>query len=1180
MKFRFGLRISLVLTILALTLYGGGVEGQRAGCKNVHYDLVFILDTSSSVGKENFEKIRQWVANLVESFDVGAEKTRVAVVRYSDRPTTEFNLGRYKTLEEVKRAAGNIRYLGGNTKTGDAISFTTNNIFTERAGARPASKGIQKVAILLTDGRSQDFVLEPSTAAAAAGIRLFAVGIGEALREELEEIAAEPKSAHVFHVTDFDAIDKIRGRLRRRLCENVLCPNMKVQAGRFRPNSTSAGLTEVPGFDLMEYFNVRDFLGEKFEPGQTPYVRLGTMPIVQKTEDVLPQGLPEEYAFVTTFKFRKTSRKEDWYLWQVYDKYGIPQVSIRLDGENKAVEYNAVGLTKDAVRAVFKNPEVENLFDRNWHKIGMRVDSKSVSLFLDCKHIETLPIEEREDIDIQGKTVIGKRLYDSVPIDFDLQRMVIYCDGKQSEQETCCDIPGGPCEQSLVTEPPPLPLPTPKPTSAEQKKPAAVNCSCPAGERGETGLPGVAGPKGEKGDPGLKGAEGPPGPKGQKGERGDSGERGEPGARGIRGDRGSDGLPGLAGKKGDKGGRGEQGVADFTMKPQTYCPHTQMICCHKTLKHSFYCKRLVTMMVIIFQGLPGKDGLDGFPGNDGEKGQRGEPGQDGFPGKPGPKVKGGVGISVRKSVIFRAVEVFLLYSTHDCLMSFSCLCGQGPKGDSGEKGEEGRHGDPGPPGLTGPQGLRGLPGNVVLIHSFIINPTLNPSNNKKLPSIHSFIHPNIPTLPFSLSQDICSDCPPGPAGQPGVPGPPGENGHTGPPGKNGQDGYAGLMGKPGKDGRPGETGEPGKQGEPGEPGRDGLRGMPGFKGHRGEPGPPGSKGEDGKQGVPGREGPHGKDGKTGPPGPEGMRGPRGEPGQPGEPGQTGKPGSQGIPGQLGHKGETGSPGLPGFPGPKGPSVSGNVALGLMGISGMSGKPGDRGQKGEKGDNGIKGDKGPVGDPGIPGNPGPPGRKGHTGMMGMSGPPGEVGPSGPPGSPGQPGLPGLRGETPSLEQMRRLIQEELSKQLDAKLAYLMAQMQPAHIKSSAGRPGPPGPAGKDGPPGRQGPPGEPGIPGQNGAEGPRGPVGPKGERGARGEKGEDGVGQRGEPGPTGPMGPAGMPGYGKDGLPGAAGAQGEPGNPGPHGQPGPSGPPGQCDPSQCAYYASLASRPHTKNVKGT
>lgn len=81
------------------------------------------------------------------------------------------------------------------------------------------------------------------------------------------------------------------------------------------------------------------------------------------------------------------------------------------------MEYNAVGLTKDAVRAVFKNPEVDNLFDRSWHKIALSVEAKSVSLYLDCKHIQTLPIEDREDIDIQGKTVIGKRLYDSVPID-------------------------------------------------------------------------------------------------------------------------------------------------------------------------------------------------------------------------------------------------------------------------------------------------------------------------------------------------------------------------------------------------------------------------------------------------------------------------------------------------------------------------------------------------------------------------------------------------------------------------------------------------------------------------------------------------------------------------------------------------------------------------------------------
>lgn len=38
------------------------------------------------------------------------------------------------------------------------------------------------------------------------------------------------------------------------------------------------------GFDLMDYFNVRDILGARDEDGQSSYVRLGTMPIVQNTE--------------------------------------------------------------------------------------------------------------------------------------------------------------------------------------------------------------------------------------------------------------------------------------------------------------------------------------------------------------------------------------------------------------------------------------------------------------------------------------------------------------------------------------------------------------------------------------------------------------------------------------------------------------------------------------------------------------------------------------------------------------------------------------------------------------------------------------------------------------------------------------------------------------------------------
>eukprot|EP00069_Balaena_mysticetus_P009664 bmy_20342T0 len=166
----------------------------------------------------------------------------------------------------------------------------------------------------------------------------------------------------------------------------------------------------------------------------------------------------------------------------------------------------------------------------------------------------------------------------------------------------------------------------------------------------------------------------------------------------------------------------------------------------------------------------------------------------------------------------------------------------------------------------------------------------------------------------------------------------------------------------------------------------------------------------------------------------------------------------------------------------------------------------------------------------------------------------------------------------MDILRRLIREEVEKQLETKLAYLLAQMPSAHTKPSQGRPGPPGPPGKDGLPGREGPMGEPGRPGQGGLEGPSGPIGPKGERGAKGDPGEPGVGLRGEVGPAGIPGQPGEPGYAKDGLPGGPGPQGETGPAGHPGPPGPPGPPGQCDPSQCAYFASLAAaRPETSTL---
>lgn len=41
---------------------------------------------------------------------------------------------------------------------------------------------------------------------------------------------------------------------------------------------------------------------------------------------VFPNGLSSEYSLVTTFRLRKTTKKDRWYLWQIFDQTGGTQV--------------------------------------------------------------------------------------------------------------------------------------------------------------------------------------------------------------------------------------------------------------------------------------------------------------------------------------------------------------------------------------------------------------------------------------------------------------------------------------------------------------------------------------------------------------------------------------------------------------------------------------------------------------------------------------------------------------------------------------------------------------------------------------------------------------------------------------------------------------------------------------
>uniref|UniRef100_A0A3Q0R0B0 Collagen alpha-1(XII) chain n=1 Tax=Amphilophus citrinellus TaxID=61819 RepID=A0A3Q0R0B0_AMPCI len=181
-------------------------------------DLVFLVDGSWSVGKENFRHIRSFIGALAGAFDIGEDKTRVAVVQYSTDTRTEFPLTRYTRRGDLLQAISALPYKGGNTMTGEAIDYLEKNIFTEAAGSR---KAFPKVAMLITDGKSQDAVEEHAKRLRNIGVEIFVLGIKGADEDELREIASTPHSKHVYNVPNFDVIQEVQKKIITEVCSGV-----------------------------------------------------------------------------------------------------------------------------------------------------------------------------------------------------------------------------------------------------------------------------------------------------------------------------------------------------------------------------------------------------------------------------------------------------------------------------------------------------------------------------------------------------------------------------------------------------------------------------------------------------------------------------------------------------------------------------------------------------------------------------------------------------------------------------------------------------------------------------------------------------------------------------------------------------------------------------------------------
>lgn len=174
-------------------------------CKETPLELVFVIDSSESVGPENFQIIQNFVKTLADRVALDLATARIGIINYSHKVEKVAGLKQFSSKDDFKLAVDNMQYLGEGTYTASALQ-TANDMFKE---ARP---GVKKVALVITDGqtdsRDKKKLAEVVKDANDSDVEIFVIGVVkkddpnfEIFHQEMNLIATDAE--HVYQFDDF-----------------------------------------------------------------------------------------------------------------------------------------------------------------------------------------------------------------------------------------------------------------------------------------------------------------------------------------------------------------------------------------------------------------------------------------------------------------------------------------------------------------------------------------------------------------------------------------------------------------------------------------------------------------------------------------------------------------------------------------------------------------------------------------------------------------------------------------------------------------------------------------------------------------------------------------------------------------------------------------------------------------
>lgn len=161
--------------------------------------VVFIVDSSSEVSRENYIKEKGFVKSLAKTLNLAPGKTRGSVVIYSSVASLLIRFNEHSNSTAFDKAVDDLPYLG-------SLRRMDLGLQEGAVAMKDARPGAPKVVVLLTSGRqslSRDKLAQSVKPLMDLGANVFVVAIGSQPDEqELRPVVKKPED--VLKVSTFD----------------------------------------------------------------------------------------------------------------------------------------------------------------------------------------------------------------------------------------------------------------------------------------------------------------------------------------------------------------------------------------------------------------------------------------------------------------------------------------------------------------------------------------------------------------------------------------------------------------------------------------------------------------------------------------------------------------------------------------------------------------------------------------------------------------------------------------------------------------------------------------------------------------------------------------------------------------------------------------------------------------